>query len=216
MKNMNSHKGADAEYPSTLQAKYSVQMERESDSDANPHTCMWETGFTLIELLVVISIISLLSSAVLASLSGTREQAQITAAESELNSIRVGIQQLINDTGKWPNGCPPGDTNNPELHLDDPNAGLVSQPSIGLVDGGPCEWTSKDVNEWDGPYVQADQLTDPWGNNYWFDPDYWPYRANSCPKKQKSVRPAITSFGPTKNTWYRCDAIWVNLKTEST
>ncbi|PSO45449.1 MAG: hypothetical protein BRC25_02230 [Parcubacteria group bacterium SW_6_46_9] len=169
-------------------------------------------GFTLIELLVVISIISLLSSAVLASLSGTREQAKVTAAESELNSIRVGIQQLINDTGKWPNGCPPGDTNNPGVYLDKPNAGLVAKPSVGLVDGGPCEWTSEDVNqEWNGPYVKTDDLKDPWGNSYRFDPDYWPYRANSCPKNQKSVRVVIASLGPSGSTWYGCDSIWVNL-----
>jgi len=174
-------------------------------------------GFTLIELLVVISIISLLSSAVLASLSGAREQAQITAAESELNSIRVGIQQLINDTGKWPNGCSPGDTNNPEVFLDKPDAGLVAKPSVGPVDD-PCEWTSEDVNqEWGGPYIKADDLKDPWSRAYKFDPDYRQYEYCDL-KPQGQTIPAILSEGLTKNAngenangSYDCDDTFIRL-----
>jgi len=166
-------------------------------------------GFTLLELLVVIAIISLLSSVVLASLSGTREQAKVTATESELNSIRVGMQQLINDTGKWPNGCPPGDKNNPEVRLDNKQAGLTQKPDQQNF-SGPCEWTSADVDGWSGPYVQVDDLKDPWGNDYWFDPDYWPYR-DCSEKAEKSVRPVVESRGPTGGSFYTCDAIWVNL-----
>jgi hypothetical protein len=150
---------------------------------------------------------------VLASLSGTREQAKVTAAESELNSIRVGIQQLINATGKWPNGCPAGEVNNPSANLDAPSSGLVSQPSVGLVDGGPCEWTSEDVNqEWNGPYVKTDDLNDPWGNSYRFDPDYYQYRDCST-KPQGQTIPVVMSEGPTKTApgYYDCDDVFIEL-----
>lgn len=50
---------------------------------------MKKRAFTLIELLVVISIVSLLSSVVLASLSGAREKAKNTSARETLQSIKT-------------------------------------------------------------------------------------------------------------------------------
>lgn len=166
-----------------------------------------KNGFTLIELLVVIAIISLLSSVVLSSLSGTRERGRIAAAKSQLRSIRSGMQMLINDTGKWPNGCPPGGVSNPEVNLNSNQAGLLDRPSIGVVDT-PCEWTAEEVTAWDGPYVDVDSLVDPWGRDYEFDPDYFPA---SCQNINASVIPAIYSEGPTQSG-YDCDDIIVNIK----
>jgi len=53
-------------------------------------------GFTLIELLVVISIISLLSSIILASLSEARVKANEAALSSNLKQLELAIQ-LFND-----------------------------------------------------------------------------------------------------------------------
>jgi len=68
-------------------------------------------GFTLIELLVVISIISLLSSIILASLSEARVKANEAALSSNLKQLELAIQ-LFNDDhanylfkdGLYPNG----------------------------------------------------------------------------------------------------------------
>lgn len=54
-------------------------------------------GFTLIELLVVISIISLLSSIVLASLGTARERARLASAQSGLQSLATELSLLAFD-----------------------------------------------------------------------------------------------------------------------
>lgn len=60
-------------------------------------------GFTLIELLVVISIISLLSSIILASLSEARDKAKISAFMSNLKQFELAMALYMDDN----NGLPP-------------------------------------------------------------------------------------------------------------
>ena len=67
-------------------------------------------GFTLIELLVVISIISLLSSIVLASLNSARAKARDTRRKADLNQIRLAINQYIVDNNVTIS-VPPGTPN---------------------------------------------------------------------------------------------------------
>lgn len=57
-------------------------------------------GFTLIELLVVISIISLLSSVVLASLSNARTQARNTATAQQAQQLATAI--VLSNPGSYP------------------------------------------------------------------------------------------------------------------
>jgi len=148
-------------------------------------------GFTLIELLVVISIISLLSSVVLSSLSGVREEARITAAKSELDNIRRAVERLKTDTGALPGGCTPGEgESNILLFLYDSQAGLTQRPSLGEVSGyypgDSCEWTDEELSGWGGPYISKGELQDPWGNPYMIDTSYIIYPpppdSDSCPE----------------------------------
>jgi len=54
-------------------------------------------GFTLIELLVVISIIGLLSSVVLASLSGTRKKARDAVRKSDLKQLQLALNLYLSN-----------------------------------------------------------------------------------------------------------------------
>jgi prepilin-type N-terminal cleavage/methylation domain-containing protein len=60
------------------------------------------SGFTLIELLVVISIVSLLSSAVLTSLDDAREQVRNSKRHRDLKQIRTALELYRQDNSQYP------------------------------------------------------------------------------------------------------------------
>ncbi len=121
-----------------------------------------EKGFTLMELMIVIAIIGILSAIAIPNFISYREKSKVAHAESELKTIQMAIIDLAFDTNMWPNnidaGIPDGDCDSGELgDLNDPDAGLVA--------------TNGAYPDWNGPYLE-EIPTDPWGNNYWWDPDY--------------------------------------------
>jgi prepilin-type N-terminal cleavage/methylation domain-containing protein len=63
---------------------------------------MKNKGFTLIELLVVISIISLLSTIVLASLNTARDKAKDAVIFSTLKQFQLAMELYYNDEGFYP------------------------------------------------------------------------------------------------------------------
>ncbi len=63
---------------------------------------IYKKGFTLIELLVVISIISLLSSVVLASVKTGREKAILTKTVAEMKSLQQAVELYKNQFGVYP------------------------------------------------------------------------------------------------------------------
>ncbi len=193
-----------------------------------------ERGFTLIELLVVIAIIGILASTVLASLNTARSKAKVASAKSELRQVRNAIALLEDDTGKWPNGCPVAETNNPEVALDDVQAGIKGPTAPAVCSGGacsnPCAWQQSEVDAWKGPYMQTP--VDPWGRSYWFDPDY---KADPITNLREDCNEttgafssnynsgltdiaAVISLGPITNGWnppstnvYDCDDIFFQI-----
>lgn len=96
-------------------------------------------GFTLIEVMLVVVIISILVTVVLPRLTGRTEQARISAARLQIETIGMALDSFELDNGRYP-------TTSEGLQALRTNAG-----------------SSK---KWNGPYLKKDIAQDPWGNNY--------------------------------------------------
>ena len=91
-------------------------------------------GFTLIELLLVISIISLLSSIVLAGLQTAKGKARDAQRIAEISQLGAALRMYYNDTGKVPgidgvtfvNSDHPIDSSNGLSNLTDAGGGCES------------------------------------------------------------------------------------------
>ena len=171
----------------------------------------YKKGFTLIELLAVIAIIGILSAIILVSLSGTREKARIAVAKTEIRNIYNIFILFDSDTDEWPghktpnqDECPPPEVPNNEICLNDGCLYGLSDCEAGLV----CDDAGDPYSSWDGPYIRADQLVDPWGNEYFFDSDY--YINQGTPEEECVV--VIGSYGPSgisHNQYDEDDIIYV-------
>ncbi|MCB9920147.1 MAG: prepilin-type N-terminal cleavage/methylation domain-containing protein [Planctomycetes bacterium] len=59
-------------------------------------------GFTLIEILVVVVIVGVLATLVVQNLSGTQEQANLAATQSDIAAIDAAATRYKLNNGKWP------------------------------------------------------------------------------------------------------------------
>jgi general secretion pathway protein G len=97
-------------------------------------------AFTLVELLVVIIILSLLAGFVAPKMLSRVGKAKKDLARPKMTVIESAIERFGLDCGQYPDDS---------MGLD----ALLSPPS-GLEE------------KWNGPYLKASQLLDPWGNPY--------------------------------------------------
>jgi type II secretory pathway pseudopilin PulG len=115
-------------------------------------------GFTLIGLITSIGIVAVLAAIAIPTYSSYKEDAMIARANEELKKIEVAIVTLATDTARWPGAIPIGVVANAETwDLNASSAGIVA--------------TDGSFPSWNGPYFPS-VPQDPWGNNYFFDPDY--------------------------------------------
>ena len=119
-------------------------------------------GFTIVELLVVITILLILGSIILPSLGDTRASAALTKAEAQVDQLLNALTNLSGDTLQYSGhfAAFTADTGAGGNEVWDLNA-----QAAGLTD------TDGLFSNWQGPYISTVPL-DPWGNPYFFDPDY--------------------------------------------
>ncbi len=147
-------------------------------------------GFTLIEILVTMSIITLVASMATYAVLAASRKARIKQATTELQILSAAALQLAWDTGRWPNQAvrtTPGST----------EIWDIAPASVGLMAPHAA------FINWKGPYYEG-SLRDPWGNPYFFDPDYMVKGVN---------RVVVGSFGPNGvgRNLYDSDDIYVLL-----
>lgn len=150
-------------------------------------------GFTILELIVNVAIIGILSAIAIPAYIAFRDRAKIAQAKSDLHHLQLAIEQLASDTEKWPGPNNVGKTANQEVwNLNNSNAGLVA------TNGG--------FPNWKGPYMSS-VGKDPWGSNYFFDPDY---------TMSGTKYAVVGSFGPNKccRNAYDSDDIVLKLATQ--
>ncbi len=117
------------------------------------------SGYTMIELLVNLAIIGILTAIAISTYMTYKDKAKIARVHSDLKNIHIAIEALANDTERWPGPNTIGITANQEIwDLTRPEAGLLAATNA--------------FTNWSGPYIQAIPQ-DPWGNAYFFDPDYY-------------------------------------------
>jgi general secretion pathway protein G len=93
-------------------------------------------GFTLIEVLLVVVIIGILVGIAIPRLGGRVRQAQIAAAEADVNNIGMALRLYEVDNGTYPSSL----------------QALINKPG--------------NAPNWRGPYLEKGLPKDPWGNDY--------------------------------------------------
>ncbi|AOQ24285.1 hypothetical protein MTAT_09270 [Moorella thermoacetica] len=108
-----------------------------------------QRGFTLVELLVVIAIIGILAAIIAPNAFKAIENGKVAAAEADYKAIKAAALNFYTDIGKWPDSSTEGT---------DP--GFVTKPS------SSSNINDKDLDNWNGPYLERWPSKNPWGGSY--------------------------------------------------
>lgn len=131
-------------------------------------------GFSLLEIMIAVLIISMLTALALPRFLKSRDEAKISQARADLEILSTAVEQLAWDTKMWPGALTRTDGGSAETwDLSTAEAGILS--------------ATADFKNWRGPYVHRLPEVDPWGQKYFFDPDY-PINGTD--------RAVVGSFGP--------------------
>ena len=158
-------------------------------------------GFTVVEILIAVLVVGLLTAIAALSYGKIRAQIRIKQAEGEIQFLATAISQYAWDTGEWPRQ--PGLTlvRAERLRNKSQNDEVwnLTEDGVGLL-------SSNAAPNWNGPYIREIH-DDPWGNPYFFDPDY---------RRDGRTFVVVASFGPTKQSKnsYDDDDIIVELRTD--
>jgi general secretion pathway protein G len=98
-----------------------------------------QSAFTLIELLLVLVILAILAGVVVRQFSGRTQQAQTTAAKTDISNIESAIETFEIDNGRYP----------------------TTEEGLGALVAAPAG-----METWRGPYIKRGIPSDPWGKPY--------------------------------------------------
>ncbi len=151
-----------------------------------------KAGFTLIEVVIVIAVIGILAAIAIPIYGEYREKAKKAQAYAQLKDFQRAVEVLAADTERWPGP-------NPAAIVSDTEVWDLNAPAAGLVA------TNGAFPNWNGPYLTA-VPKDPWGSDYFFDPDY---------EINGQDFAVVGSFGPNKagKNLYDADDVILKLPT---
>ena len=119
-----------------------------------------ERGYTLLEVLIVLTIIALVAALVGPRLMAQLDRSKVTAARVQIRSLASALETMRIDIGRYP-------TTQEGLSL------LVRRSGA-----------ARDNTDWQGPYLDSDVPSDPWGGSYVYEPP-----------GREQTRPHLASLG---------------------
>lgn len=151
---------------------------------------MKKYAYTLMEMMIVVVVVGILGSLATTAVRKNIKKTLIKQAATEVEILSAATLQLAWDTGRWPNKAIRTNPGSAEIWN-------ISGNAAGLMG------TDGTFNHWKGPYYEG-SIKDPWGNPYFFDPDYLVDGVN---------RIVVGSFGPNGQgrNMYDSDDIFVLL-----
>ena len=114
-------------------------------------------GMTLVELLVVIFILIVLFSIILAAIQGVHRRSNVWVAKCEITQCAMMLEAVKADLGRYP----------------PPVFQVINGKSISTLKAltnanPPCGYAAG----WQGPYLDTEQVTDPWNMPYFYRLNY--------------------------------------------
>ena len=103
-----------------------------------------EKGMSLIEIIIVVALLGTLMAYMVSNLIGTSDNAKKDTAKLGMGVIQQALQMFRIQNNKYP----------------------TSEQGLKALMENPG-----DMKSWRGPYIEANKLKDPWGNDLTYDSD---------------------------------------------
>ncbi len=167
-----------------------------------------EAGFTLIEIVIAVAIVGIFAAVISPMVFRHLEDAKISKACSESETIATALLTYYKDVGQWPYTSKSGKKASVDRLI---SHTVVAKGTGKGAKAGASNWgtygkanklgdylynkskVNEDIGTWKGPYIESHQFKDPWGNAYVVNSRYFPNGKYTGNKVHKVV---VLSAGP--------------------